>query len=76
MSGGAILADVMLYDNHGQFSIAVRDGLVGIELSRTITEPRPGLFPEGERRAENYLANRVEQLLENELRLQPQARSS
>ena len=41
------------------------------ELAVSITEPRPGLSPEGQRRAENYLADRVEQLMENELRLNP-----
>lgn len=72
---GTVVADVTVYDNPGQFSIAVRDGPAGTELSVSITAPRPGLSPEGERRAENYLADRVEQLLENELRLEPLARS-
>ncbi len=69
--GGAILADVTVYGNPGRFSIAVRDGPAGTELLVSITEPRPGLSPEGRRRAENYLADRVEQLMENELRLNP-----
>lgn len=73
--GGAILADVTVYGNPGRFSIAVRDGPAGTELSVSITQPRPGLSPEGQRRAENYLADRVEQLMENELRLEPLARS-
>ena len=72
---GAVLADVTVYDNPGRFSIAVRDGPSGTELSVTIIRPRTGLSPEGERRAENYLADRVEQLMENELRLEPLARS-
>lgn len=67
--GGAILADVTVYGNPGRFSIAVRDGPAGTELTVSITRPRPGLSPEGRRRAENYLADRVEQLLENELQL-------
>ena len=70
---GDILADVTVYGNPGRFSIAVRDGPAGTELAVSITEPRPGLSPEGQRRAENYLADRVEQLMENELRLEPQA---
>ena len=61
--GGAVLADVTVYGNPGRFSAV------------SITEPRPGLSPEGQRRAENYLADRVEQLMENELRLEPLARS-
>ena len=73
--GGAILADVTVYGNPGRFSIAVRDGPAGTELSVSITEARPGLSPAGQRRAENYLADRVEQLRENELRLEPLARS-
>ena len=73
--GGAILADVTVYGNPGRFSIAVRDGPAGTELSVSITQPRPGLSPERQRRAENYLADRVEQLMENELRLEPLARS-
>ena len=60
-AGGAVQARV----------IAVRDGPAGTELAVSITEPRPGLSPEGQRRAENYLADRVEQLMENELRLNP-----
>ena len=70
---GAILADVTVYGNPGRFSIAVRDGTAGTELSVSIARPRPGLSPEGRRRAENYLADRVEQLMENELRLEPLA---
>lgn len=72
---GAILADVTVYGNPGRFSIAVRDGPAGTELSVSITRSRPGLSPEGRHRAENYLADRVEQLMENELRLEPLARS-
>ena len=68
-SGEAVLADVTVYGNPGRFSIAVRDGPAGTELSVTIIRPRPWLSPEGQRRAENYLADRVEQLMENELRL-------
>ena len=70
-AGGAVLAHITVYGNPGRFSIAVRDGPAGTELAVSITEPRPGLSPEGRRRAENYLADRVEQLLENELRLNP-----
>ena len=66
---GAIQADVTVYGNPGRFSIAVRDSSAGTELSVSITAPRPGLSPEGQRRAENYLADRVAQLMENELRL-------
>ena len=72
-TGGAVLADVTVYGNPGRFSIAVRDGPAGTELSVSITAPRPGLSPEGQRRAENYLADRVAQLMENELRLEPLA---
>ncbi|MBM6925480.1 hypothetical protein [Pseudoflavonifractor phocaeensis] len=71
---GAILADVTVYENPGRFSIAVRDGPAGTELTVSITQPRPGLSPEGQCRAENYLADRVEQLLENELQLEPLVR--
>lgn len=73
-AGGAVLAHITVYGNPGRFSIAVRDGPAGTELAVSITEPRPGLSPEGKRRAENYLADRVEQLLENELQLEPLVR--
>ena len=73
-AGGAVLAHITVYGNPGRFSIAVRDRPAGTELSVTITQPRPGLSQEGQRRAENYLADRVEQLLENELQLEPLAR--
>ena len=72
-AGGAILAHVTVYGNPGRFSIAVRDGPEGTALSVTIIRSRPGLSPEGQRRAENYLADRVEQLMGNELRLEPLA---
>ena len=70
---GAIQADVTVYNNPGRFSIAVRDGPAGTELSLTLIRPRTGLSPAGQRRAENYLADRVEQLMENELRLETMA---
>ena len=73
-AGGAVLAHITVYGNPGRFSIAVRDGPAGTELSVSITEPRPGLSPEGRRRAENYLADRVAQLMENELQLEPLVR--
>ena len=73
-AGGAVLAHITVYGNPGRFSIAVRDGPAGTELAVSITEPRPGLSPEGRRRAENYLADRVEQLLENELQMEPLVR--
>ena len=69
--GGGRLARVTGFGNPGRWSVAVRDGPAGTGLAGAITEPRPGLSPEGQRRAENYLADRVEQLLENELRLNP-----
>lgn len=71
--GGAVLADVTVYGNPGRFSLDVRDGAAGTELTVLIARPRPGLSPEGRRRAESYLADRVEQLMENELELEPQA---
>ncbi len=71
--GGAVLADVTVYRNPGRFSIDVRDGAAGTELTVRVIEPRPGLSAEGRRRAESYLADRVAQLMENELRLEPQA---
>ena len=43
--GGAILADVTVYGNPGRFSIAVRDGPAGTELSVSITAP--GAVPGG-----------------------------
>ena len=72
-AGGAVLAHITVYDNPGRFSIAVRDGPAGTELSLTLIRPRTGLSPAGQRRAENYLADRVEQLMENELRLETMA---
>ncbi len=69
--GGAILADVTVYGNPGRFAIAVRDGLAGTELSVSITEPKPGLSPEGQRRAETYLAQRVLQMVESTIGTHP-----
>ena len=69
--GGAILADVTVYGNPGRFSIAVQDRAAGTELSVSIMEPKPGLSPEGQRRAETYLAHRILQLVENTLMANP-----
>ena len=69
--GGAILADVTVYGDPGRFSIALRDGLAGTELSVSITDPRPGLSPARQRRAESYLARRVLQLVESTIGAHP-----
>jgi hypothetical protein len=74
-SDGAILAYVTVYGNPGQFAITVQSTKTGTELSVSIIRHRPGLSTAGQRRAENYLADRIEQLMENELRLEPKALS-
>ena len=61
---GRIAAKVTVYGNQSGFELSVSE-----ELLVQISAPCQGLSVQGQQRAVDYLADRVEQLLENELKL-------
>ena len=63
---GGIAAKVTVYGNQSGFELSVSE-----ELPATveISDPCDELSRQGEQRAVDYLADRVEQLLENELKI-------
>ena len=71
--GGAILADITAYGNPG--GLPSPSGLRGRARSCPRQSPSRGrgCRRRGYRRAEDCLADRVEQPMENKLRLEPQA---
>ena len=64
-----ILAGITVYGNYSEFSFTVSEELPATNLSVAVVSPGAGLSEQGRRRAANYLADRVEQLLENEFRI-------
>ena len=66
---GDILAGVNVYGNYSEFAFSVSEELPATNLLVTVVSPGVGLSEQGKRRAANYLADRVEQLLENELKI-------
>ena len=68
-STGHIDADVTVFGNKSGFSITISEESPATVLTVSITSPRDGLSQQGQLHAASYLADRVEQLLENELKL-------
>ena len=66
---GGIAAKVTVYGNKSGFTLSVSEQPPVTVLMVQISAPYGGLSRQGERRAVDYLADRVEQLLENELKL-------
>ena len=66
---GGIAAKVTVYGNQSGFELSVSEELPATVLMVQISAPCQGLSVQGQRRAADYLADRVEQLLENELKL-------
>ena len=66
---GSIAAKVTVYGNRSGFDLSVSEEPPVTVLTVQMSEPREGLSERGKLRAADYLADRVEQLLENELRL-------
>ena len=66
---GCIAAKVTVYGNQSGFELSVSEELPATILTVRISAPCQGLSVQGQRRAADYLADRVEQLLENELKL-------
>ena len=66
---GRIAAKVTVYGNKSGFTLSVSEQPTVTVLTVQISAPYGGLSRQGEQRAVDYLADRVEQLLENELKL-------
>ena len=66
---GWIAAQVTVYGNKSGFALSVSEQPPATVLTVETTQPYPGLSRQGQLRAADYLADRVEQLLENELKL-------
>lgn len=66
---GRIAAKVTVYGNQSGFELSVSEELPATVLTVQISAPCQGLSQQGEKRAADYLADRVEQLLENELKI-------
>ena len=66
---GRIAAEVTVYGNKSGFTLSVSEQPPVTVLTVQISDPCPGLSRQGEKRAADYLADRVEQLLENELKI-------
>jgi len=66
---GCIAAKVTVYGNQSGFELSVSEELPATVLTVEISDPCEGLSRQGEQRAADYLADRVEQLLENELKI-------
>ena len=72
---GCIAARVTVYGNRSGFELSVSEEPPVTVLAVSITDPCEGLSQQGKLRAVDYLADRVEQLLENELKLSALIRS-
>ena len=66
---GCIAAKITVYGNRSRFMLSVSEVPPATILTVEISTPCEGLSERGELRAVDYLADRVEQLLENELKL-------
>ena len=58
-----------VYGNKSGFTLSVSEQPPATVLTVEISDPCQGLSVQGQRRAADYLADRVEQLLENELKI-------
>ena len=58
-----------VYGNRSGFTLSVSEQPPATVLTVEISAPYGGLSQKGQRRAVDYLADRVEQMLENELKL-------
>lgn len=68
-ANGNVSADVRVYGNKSGFSVFIGEQPPATELTVAVTNPCGGLSEQGKERAADYIADRVEQLLENELKI-------
>ena len=62
-----VLADIPVYGNVSGFHIHIRESPPATEMEISVVKPFQGLSVKGQQRAADYIADRVEQILENEL---------
>lgn len=63
----SVLADISVYGNISGFHIHIRERTPATEMVVSVVKPFRGLSAKGQQRAADYIADRVEQILENEL---------
>ena len=63
----SVLADIPVYGNVSSFNIHIRESPPATEMEVSVVKPFNGLSAKGQQRAADYIADRVEQILENEL---------
>ncbi len=68
-NAGQIDASISVFGNTSGFELTISDEPPATVLTVKIKSPREGLSDKGKMRAVDYLADRVEQLLENELKI-------
>lgn len=68
-NAGQIDASISVFGNTSGFELTISDEPPATVLTVKIKSPREGLSDKGKMRAVDYLADRVKQLLENELKI-------
>lgn len=63
----SVLADILVYGNISGFHIHIRESPPATEMEVSVVKPFKGLSVKGQQRAVDYIADSVEQMLENEL---------
>ena len=63
----SVLADIPVYGNISSFNIHIRESPPATEMEVSVIKPFKGLSVKGQQRAVDYIADSVEQMLENEL---------
>ena len=66
---GTVTAAVNVYGNVSEFSVEIKENSPATQMTVCVTSPQKGLSEQGELRAADFIADRVEQLLENELKI-------
>lgn len=62
-----VFADIPVYGNISSFNIHIRESPPATEMEVSVVKPFKGLSVKGQQRAVDYIADSVEQMLENEL---------
>lgn len=63
----SVLADILVYGNISGFHIHIRESPPATEMEVSVVKLFKGLSVKGQQRAVDYIADSVEQMLENEL---------
>lgn len=68
-SNGNIITRINVYGNKSEFTVSITEQSPATDLTVAVTSPCEGLSEQGKQRAVDFLADRIEQLLENELKI-------